>query len=320
MKKSCWILSDGAAGNRRQAEALAEALQLQATMFDLRLRAPWRWFSPHWLHGRLSALVPALQAPWPALAIGCGRVGAVALDALPRAEQGGPLRVQILNPRCSPTRFDRLIAPAHDGLSGANVLTPIGSLNPIDDLWLQRHRDQHPDLSAAPSPRTLLLVGGPRRHIGFGLTQLRELCNVLEHWQHRDQGQLWISLSRRTPQRWRTLITERLPRLGQVRLWTGPADGANPYAGWVASAERIVVTPDSVNMLSEACATGVPVLSHAPKGVSGRLGELHRSLRDSGRLRPLKLGFQQWEYEPLRETARIAEQVGEMLTAQGRPE
>ena len=45
-----------------------------------------------------------------------------------------------------------------------------------------------------------------------------------------------------------------------------------PCAGPVPP-PSIVVTPDSVNMLSEACATGVPVYTHAPLGVAGRLAE-----------------------------------------------
>ena len=309
----CWIITDGAAGNRRQALALAEALDRRARLIDVSLRPPWKWLSPHWLAGAPSALRPALSPPWPALVIGCGRAGAVALDALPKQSLGGPLRIQILNPRCPPQRFDRVIAPAHDALEGDNVHSLIGSLHSITPAWLAAAREQSPQWAQSPGPRTLLLIGGRRRQVGFGAAALRELMAILEHWQSRDEGSLWISLSRRTPVAWRTAIERHLPKLGQVQLWRDTGDGENPYRSWIAWADRIVVTPDSVNMLSEACATSKPVLTHAPRGVGGRLGELHRSLRDSGRLRPLRLDYQPWNYAPLQECARIADEIAATL-------
>ncbi len=319
-----WLLTDGAAGNLRQAETLAGWLGAEATRIDVRLRLPWRWLAPAYARAPLTAVEPSLRPPWPDLAIGCGRRGGAALDALPGRDQGGPLRVQILDPRCPPERFDAVIVPEHDRLRGPNVLTLTGSLNGIDEAWLASRRGAAVAPLDCPSPRTLLLVGGPRRGTGFGQTELADALRTLQHWQARDGGCLWIALSRRTPQSWRKRIASFLPRLGSHRLWRDEGDGPNPYPQWLASADRIVVTPDSVNMLSEACATGTPVLTHAPRGVRGRLGELHRALRDSGRLRPLKLTWQTWSYPPLREgpalLAALRELLGPGLRADGSEE
>jgi mitochondrial fission protein ELM1 len=308
-----WLLTDGAAGNLRQAETLAGWLAADASRIDVRLRLPWAWVSPAYARAPLTAVEPELQPPWPELAIGCGRRGAAALDALPDRGQGGPLRVQILDPRCAPTRFDALIVPEHDRLRGPNVVTLTGSLNSIDDAWLASQREAMDPPLDCPSPRTLLLVGGPRRGTGFGHTELAESLRILQHWQARDAGCLWIALSRRTPLTWRKRIASFLPRLGSHRLWRDASDGPNPYPRWLANADRIVVTPDSVNMLSEACATGTPVLTHAPHGVRGRLGDLHRALLDSGRLRPLKLSWQPWTYTPLREGPQLVDALRELL-------
>ena len=40
-------------------------------------------------------------------------------------------------------------------------------------------------------------------------------------------------------------------------IWRG--EGANPYPQFLAHADMLVVTGDSVNMTGEACATGKPV-------------------------------------------------------------
>ncbi|MGB3462429.1 MAG: nucleoside-diphosphate sugar epimerase, partial [Rhodanobacter lindaniclasticus] len=42
----CWVITDAAAGNQRQALALAEHLQLPRRHLLLEPRAPWSWLAP----------------------------------------------------------------------------------------------------------------------------------------------------------------------------------------------------------------------------------------------------------------------------------
>ena len=76
---ACWVVTDGAAGNRRQALALAEALTPSIREIVVELRAPWSWFAPRQLPGSRMALGrddESLSPPWPSLVIGCGRSAA----------------------------------------------------------------------------------------------------------------------------------------------------------------------------------------------------------------------------------------------------
>ena len=84
--RDTWLLTDGKAGNLRQAQALADWLHLPARAITVSLSAPWRWLSPWAMRAPKSTLQPSLEPPWPSLAIGCGRAGAAALDALPDRE------------------------------------------------------------------------------------------------------------------------------------------------------------------------------------------------------------------------------------------
>jgi len=92
-------------------------------------------------------------------------------------------------------------------------------------------------------------------------------------------------------------------------LWLGPEDGANPYPGLLAWADRIVCSPDSVNMVSEACATTVPVFVSEPGRAAGRMREFLDTLLARGRIRALDSTLAPFAVEPLRETARVAEEV-----------
>jgi mitochondrial fission protein ELM1 len=305
-----WLLTDGHAGNVRQAEALARALRMSAQSPPLVPRAPWRWLAPRRMPGAERAFGPgfasALAAP-PALAIGCGRQGALATRLL---RERGARAVQILDPRMDTRHWDLVVAPEHDGLRGGNVLPVVGSLNPVDGAWLAEAAARFPALLALPHPRTVLLVGGPTRHSPWRGENLRSLLEILRRRMREEGGSLLASISRRTPAPVLDLLRAQLHDMPGL-LWDG--SGANPYPGMLACADRIVCTPDSVNMLSEACATAAPVYVPDAELTVGRIGGYLRSLQSRGRIRSVEGGLAPFDASPLRETARVAGQVRERL-------
>lgn len=316
-----WTLSDGHAGNVRQATALAAALgDNAARAWTLAAKAPWRWLAPHrppgsaWAFG--GEFRRSLNAP-PALAIGCGRQAALATRLL---REHGARAVQILDPRIDPRHWDLVITPAHDQLHGDNVLPMLGSLNPVDDAWLAQARDDFSVLAPLPYPRTTLLLGGPSRHARMGDALAAHFAR-LERVLRREGGSLLVTTSRRTPDAWRALVRQHFATIPGMRWFAGtpgaqsPATGEddNPYPGLLAWADRIVCTPDSVNMLSEACATRVPVFAIDPASTQGRLRRFNEALIADGRLRVLDDELAAYPVEPLRETARVAAAVRERL-------
>ncbi len=96
-------------------------------------------------------------------------------------------------------------------------------------------------------------------------------------------------------------------------LWLGDEDGANPYAALLAWADRIVCSPDSVNMVSEACATAAPVYVAEPGRATGRVRAYLDEMLRRGRIRAQGRHPEPFTAEPLRETARVAALVRERL-------
>ena len=122
-----------------------------------------------------------------------------------------------------------------------------------------------------------------------------------------------VSSSRRTPAWLRDAARNDLANLPGVQ-WHGFDDGPNPYAGFLAAADRIVVTPDSVNLLSEACATCAPVWIHQRAPLRGKIGDFVASLVAGGRLQTFGASSQaNMHTRPLRETARIAADIRRRL-------
>ena len=309
--EECWAITDAAAGNQRQALALAERLGLPVRPLVLEPRGPWAWLAPRLTLGAEFALPPTERArfapPWPRVAVGCGRAAALFTRMLRPLSGGRCHTVQILDPRVDPKHWDTVIAPRHDGLAGPNVLTPLGSLNPVDGDWLADAREAWPRLAELPAPRIGVLLGGPRHGIPLDQTWTRAFIDDLRALQQREGGSLLVLASRRTPQSLSAALRDAFD--GSPGLhWQGDADGPNPYPGVLAWADRLVVTPDSVNMLSEACAVGCPVHTFAPTPLPDKIARFHRALREGGLLHDLKAHVSTLQ-PPLRETERIAATV-----------
>lgn len=327
---AAWIITDGAAGNEKQALALAHALgrihpdaptgiprEHENNMFRLATRAPWRWTAPYLLPRDASAFGSSvsrrLDGEAPHIAIGCGRQAALALRWLKRRHGNAIRTVQILDPRIHPRHFDAVIVPEHDALRGANVLTTFGALNTIDDASLNRARDAWPTLQTLPTPRTAVLLGGPTRAVPFDRNTWHTLATHLRTQHARDGGSLLVTTSRRSPEWLRQAARDDLADIPGTQ-WHGDIDGANPYTAFLALADRIVVTPDSVNLLSEACATRVPVWIPRSTPIPGKIGHFVDALVARDRVRvlgtapPPPAGI-----EPLRETARIAAELRHLL-------
>jgi hypothetical protein len=211
--------------------------------------------------------------------------------------------VQVLDPRMGPHHWDMLVAPRHDGLAGPNVLTPLGSLNPIDDEWLADAREAWPQLADLPAPRIGVLLGGPRRGITMDGAWTQAFIHGLRTLHQRRGGSLLVLASRRTPPRLAGTLREALRDLPGM-FWTSLADGPNPYPGVLAWADRLVATSDSVNMLSEACAVGCAVHTFAPDPLPDKLAHFHRALREAALLHDLDADAPARQ-PPLRETASI---------------
>jgi mitochondrial fission protein ELM1 len=307
-----WSISDGAAGNQRQAEALAGALGFHARDLSVCVREPWNSFAPRLTLGAHHAIRDGsgarLAPPWPEIAIGCGRRAALATRLLRRWSGGRTFTVQILDPRIDTHAFDIVIAPRHDRIDGANVITSIGALSPVDAAWLALGRASFPDLATLPAPRAAVLIGATNNAQTLDARYFAALAERLRARHASEGGSFLVTTSRRTPHEAAQYLRATFATL-PGRFWSSPDDGPNPYAGFLAWSDRIVVTPDSVNMLSEACATGKPVSTFAPRPIGGKLAAFHRELSASGHLRSIDDTSPRTPTPPLEETREIAELV-----------
>lgn len=299
-----WILSEGYAGLQAQALGLAEAAGLSPDLRVLRPRAPWKWVAAALWPAPLAAVSEAVRAPLPDLVIGCGGVAAAVGAALHRSRC--PV-VQVQHPRMDPRRFDVVVVNRHDELTGPNVVVTRTALHRVTPARLQEAaRQWQPRLAHLKRPWVAVLVGGSNGRFRLDAAVGAELAGQLVGMMQRDGVGVAVTPSRRTDPAVTRILTEALAPLGGY-VWDGT--GENPYFGMLALADAIVVTIDSVSMISEAAATSAPVLLASLPGRSRRNGLFTAELLKEGRVREFTGRLELWPVAPLDDTAEAAAEM-----------
>lgn len=308
---TCFVISDGRRGIENQALGLAEAAgrlkSLEIIKHVMENNAAFKAASPSLQFSMKSKPSDyGLKSAAPHIAIGCGRQAIAPLLAL-KKHSPETFTVYVQDPRLDAGRFDLVIAPEHDALSGTNVETMIGSPNRVTKTEIIGQTLSFADgLSKLPMPRAALLIGGTSKTHKLGKPQhdahMRAARDLIA------QGySLLITTSRRTPN-W-AIQDYKLLESDHDSVWTHIGDGANPYFAFLGGADIILVTEDSTNMLTEAASTGKPVFTLPMQGKPGKFTRLYESLQARCNIRPFDGELDSDDYEPLKETERMARQL-----------
>jgi mitochondrial fission protein ELM1 len=307
-----WVISEGLAGLNAQAIGLAEAAGLSHDLRVLRPAAPWKWIAAKLWPNPLAAVADALTAPRPSLAIGCGGMAGTVLAALRRQSMRV---VQVQNPRMDIRRFDLIIANHHDELTGPNVFVTRTALHRVNPKRLAAAAVAWQDRFAVyRRPLVAVLLGGSNGRYRLDANSGAKLASGLVDMAQRDKVGIVVTPSRRTDPAVVALIRQALVPVGGY-VWDYSGD--NPYFGMLALADMIIVTQESVSMISEASATAAPVMFAPLPGSSRRQGIFLRTMMDEGRIRPFEGHFSTWPVTPLNDTPAAAAEMRHRLGFSG---
>jgi mitochondrial fission protein ELM1 len=288
-----------------QCRGLAEALKLDPVLKRVRAKFPWKYLPVQlWWRPLTVATKGNFVLPWPDILISCGRRSVAAAMAVRRMSAGKTFTIHIQDPHVAPCHFDIVVVPQHDDLRGDNVLVTRGALHRVTAERLEEAACYlSPELAHLPRPLVAVLVGGSNQRQMLSSAMVADLSDKLAALCRGYGASLAITPSRRTGANNEKMLRQRLQDLPTV-IWDGR--GANPYFGYLGLADAIVVTSDSVSMVSEACATGKPVYVY-PLGDEGtRLRRFHQRLCQAGITRPFTGNLEQWSYPPLDDTLQVA--------------
>jgi hypothetical protein len=257
-----WVLADDRPGNATQSIGLAEALGWPFERVDLSF-SPLVYLPNPLLGASRRVLARAsrerLCPPWPDLVIAAGRRTAPVARWISEETRGRTRIVQLGRKGANPADpFDLAISPEHARLCPhPNRFETAGALTHIRKSKLNDAARQWEYLFAPhPSPRIALLVGGPSQNYSFTPEEALAMARGVATMAARAGGSVFVTTSRRTGTAQTDAIARGIPDAAHFHRWSPEQKPSeNPFLGYLALADVLVVTGESESMLAEASAS-----------------------------------------------------------------
>ncbi len=216
----------------------------------------------------------------------------------------GAFTVQILNPRINTNFFDCVVAPSHDRLQAENVITITGSLSRIRRDILRNAGSHVPlGIRELKKPIIAVLIGGTSKRMRLNKNDALKMAIDLKTFSVRNSISLAVSVSRRTGSN--VIQTLKQVLIGErIYYWDGV--GENPYYSMISCSEAVIVTSDSVNMISEAASAGKQVLIYPIPGRPGKLNFFYKAIKLRACVKDFSPVYKREKCPHFNETDRVA--------------
>ena len=350
------ILSDGKAGHFKQSEAVAElfeehkefhgrsGLRFETQKVHIEYRSKWHQtilsiLAPvmkPWIQGRLHWLRPflkkesakALETATGDFIIAAGS-GLAPIQQL-LARETGAKKVVIMKPPFpySAMHYDLAIVPAHD-----NGPVPRDNFRCVIMPSAYQVKDRSKDivqlkkkLRDCEKTKVAVFVGGKAHGFNLTVSDMEKLTTALRKSAKR-VGSYMVTTSRRTLKPIEQFLKSMLIRDAACQLLVIANEDNPPYAasGMMGIADILIVTEDSLAMISEAVGTGkkVIVLSLGQGDLPEKHHRFHHILEQRGLvtiscLEDLETNLREIMKKPAhpaihRERAALVSKIGELL-------
>ena len=195
-------------------------------------------------------------------------------------------------------------------MNGDNVYISKGAIHYITESEIKKAK---PYLTNKIKSQKLvsLILGGPNKYYSFDKDQLNKIFNEIRS-NFISKGYAVIVIpSIRTP---KMIIDLAINEFGADGYVVNSVD-KQAYLSAFALATKIVVTCDSISMISEAATSGKPIFVAHMKAKKNnyRFKKFFQLFKEMGITRDLGERVESWAYNKLNETARIATVINSKL-------
>ena len=303
------LLTQGMHGMVSQVEGLAKALKLNYKHQNIKLKPFWNLIPPKFTPISENLLTEKFVCDCKVI-ISCGRKSVISSIALKKRFGKEIFNIHIQNPNVSLKHFDIVISPEHDNLKGDNVITNKGAIHYLSKKEISQNL-KYLKLEKEKKQIVAFIIGGPNKYFSYSEEQVHYIFNKVKTLFTPDKFKIIIIPSYRTPE---NVIKKAFNTFSFNHLVVKEVD-KKAYLSGLALADFIVVTGDSISMISEAAVTGKPIYIAMMKSMrsSSRFKTFYNQFKSLGIVKDLEDKVDNWSYDKLDEVNRIAPIIREKM-------
>ena len=304
------LLTEGMHGMVSQVEGLAKALDLDFIHEKIELNNLWKLLPPKITPTKNFVFKNKIEEYFN-IVISCGRKSVIPSIYLKNKYKSKIINIHIQDPKVSLKNFDFIVAPEHDRLTGANVLTTKGAIHYLtkDELVLSQNY-----LKSKIDPKKKIvsfIIGGPNKYYSYDDNVVDNVFLNIKKNFIQNNYQAIIIPSMRTPEK----IIEKAKNYFDNNQIIIPNVDKKAYLSSLQLADHIVVTCDSTSMISEASLTGKPIYVAQMPAIkkNHRFEDFFELFESLNIIKNLGTPVEDWNYQKLDETQRVSSYIKDKI-------
>ena len=300
------ILTEGMHGMISQAEGLAKALDLNFFHEKIELSSFWKFIPPRFTPIKKFVFKNEIEEDFDVI-ISCGRKSVIPSIFIKKNSKKKVFNIHIQDPKVSLDNFDVVVVPQHDSLIGNNVISTKGAIHYLNTQEINENKNYLSNKIKSEKEIIALILGGPNNYYKYTKRNIENIFLKINENFIKNNFQLIVIPSIRTP---KDIIKFANEYYGKDHLVINEVD-KRAYLSALGLSKFIVVTCDSSSMISEAAITGKPIyVAGIPASKDDyRFRKFISLFKELNIIRVLDSKIENWEYENLDETNRVAKKI-----------
>ncbi len=312
-KLKALLLTQGMHGMVSQVEGLAKALNLNYKHQEIKLKKFWNFIPPSLTPISMSVLENQFIFDSKVI-ISCGRKSVIPSLALKKKYKEKIFTIHIQNPKVSLDKFDLIVCPEHDNITGNNVIKTTGAIHYLSEKEISKENN-YLKIDKENKKIIAFIIGGPNKYYAYSEKEIDFLFNKIKSIFTMDKYKLVVIPSYRTPS---DIIKKAFNSFGHDHMVVKNVD-KNAYLSALSISDYIVVTCDSTSMISEAAITGKPIYVAQMNSSKNnlRFQKFFSQFKQLNIIKDLTDKIDLWSYSKLDEVNRISPLINEKIKKNG---
>ena len=312
-KLQALLLTQGMHGMISQVEGLAKALNLNYKHQQIKLKKIWEFVPPFLTPVSLGVLETKFIFDSKVI-ISCGRKSVIPSLALKKKYREKIFTIHIQDPKVSLDKFELIICPEHDNITGSNVIKTTGAIHYLSEKEISKENN-YLKIDKENKKIIAFIIGGPNKYYTYSEKEIDFLFNKMKSIFTRDKYKLVVIPSYRTPS---DIIKKAFNSFGHDHMVVKDVD-KKAYLSALSISDYIVVTCASTSMISEAAITGKPIyVAHMkPSKNNSRFQKFFSQFKQLNIIKDLTDKIDLWSYSKLDEVNRISPLINEKIKKNG---